>query len=243
MRFTQHKLTGALAALAAALAVVALALTGGAAADISQSKTVGDFEAIELEVVSSGSTTVDVTITNSTGDTVKTDSLSMSSDTKTKTYDLEPGDYTVSTTAGDTTVIDSETVSVVSTVSAFSSDTVDVGTSEEIVTDVEFSANTSALVEISNETGSVVYSEGVTGTVTGTENVLETVTYEPSSAENYTVDVSAEDTTAINSTYVGVESTGLFGGGGIIGGAGQTELIGFALIVGGLVYAYREDMI
>ncbi|MFO7900268.1 MAG: hypothetical protein R6V58_14555, partial [Planctomycetota bacterium] len=76
---------------------------------------------------------------------------------------------------------------------------------DEIVTDVEFTAATSALVEITNESGSVVYDERVDVDSVDGDSVFEKVTYEPSSAENYTVDVSAEDTSAINETFVETE--------------------------------------
>lgn len=242
MTGTQHKrLRTALAGLLAVMATLAL-LPGGAAADINQTNTVDDFEALEYEVVSSGSTTVDVTITDSNGNTVQTDTINTASDTITKTYNLDPGDYTISTTAGDTTVIDSETVSVVSTTTQFSSDDVELGTDEKIVTDVEFSANTSALVEVQNDTGSVVASERIDAESSDyTNNEWYTAEFTDLDSGNYTVTVDAEDTSAINQTEVTTASTGLFGGGGVIGGASMTQLGAFVLVVSGVAYAYRED--
>ena len=133
-------------------------------------------------------------------------------------------------------------------------DTVEVDNGDTVTVDVEVTdefindslTNTTVDVALENDTGTVVNSSSITvedtafgGTYSG-ESIWRTAEFEPAANGTYTVTVNADAETYVNTTEATVGSGGLFGG-GIIAGAGQTELLGFAIVVGGLAYAYRED--
>jgi len=122
--------------------------------------------------------------------------------------------------------------------------TVDVELTDEFVNDSK--ANTSVDVQLEDDTGTVVNSTTFTvedtafnGTYTGSDTVFRTAEFSPGTG-NYTVVVNATAQDYVASTNTEVGST-VATGGGLIGGASSTGLLAFAAIVGGLVYAYRED--
>ena len=128
-------------------------------------------------------------------------------------YNLEQGTYSVSVSSTDETVVNSYTVESQSSLSLERTETVEVdSTDSDIVSDVEFSGNTSALVEVKSS-GTVVYDERLDATdVSSTE--WQTVTYSPATTGNFTVDISAEDLSAVNQTAVEMDSGAV---GGIVG--------------------------
>lgn len=244
----KKNITALFVAFLAGFALV-MGATGGVSAQVSdQSANVGDFEEIAVTVDYSGTTDTTINITDSSGSVVesKTVSPSTSGGSVTETFNVESGDYTVDASSTDETAVNSYTVDTQSTLSLVGTETLNVSEpdGEKITTEVEFTAGTSALVEVENSTGDVVDSQRIDVSSVSDSSQWESVEFTDfSEADNYTVRVSAESLAAINQTESSVSSTGLFGGGGTLGGASMPALIGFVAIVGGLVYAYREDYI
>ena len=233
---TQARFGGAVLAVLAVL--VAVGLAGPAVAQISdQEQTLDEFEEIAVEIDYSGSTDSTITITNSTGATVSDTTVSGSGGTITEVFNLDQGSYNVSVSSTDETAVNSYNVTTQSSLAEYSADAIELDDGETIVADVEFSTGTSALVEVENDTGSVVDSKRID--FSGTTE-WRTVEFADLAAGNYTVAVNAEDTGAINQTSITTTSSGGILGGSI-GGASNTQLLGFAAVVGGLIYAYRED--
>lgn len=238
----KHALTALLAVLLAG------SLVAGAAALGTSGVTVDDHEDVEVTVEFSGDTSVDVTITDEDDEEVATDTLDGNDETITETYDVEPGDYDVDLVATDDTAVESDSVETVSIFEHYeTSDTLVVDDADDtVVADVELTADTVVQAELIDENGTMVdnaTAEVVDGDYTDDSTEWVSMDLSPEEAVNHTVDLSADDTTAVNQTEYSIESGGLFGGGGIIAGAGQTELLAFGALVIGLIYAYREDYI
>ena len=129
---------------------------------------------------------------------------------------------------------------------------IEVDDGETVMTDIkvtdEFTndskTETTISVQLLGDAGTEVNATNLTVTESdfgdGESTVWRTVEFEPALNGTFNVSVDANQSAYVNRTEVSVEGP-TTAGGGLVGGASSQSLIGFVVVVGGLVYAYRED--
>lgn len=229
------------ALLAGLLAITALS---GAALAALETETVepAENETVEATVEFSAGTDVTVDLVNSSGSTVQSQTLNSTGE------DFSSGNVNLTasfdvTTAGtydvEFTATDSASVAATSTAVSYSETGVDVTADENLLVDVAFTAQSSANVTVENGT----YADTKQVSVSSIAGDSAMITAEWTDL-NGTYDVTVEyaDSSAVNQSYVTVESddSALSG---IVGGANQTQMLGFGVLVLGIVYARNQGMI
>lgn len=231
-----------LAALLAGLLAFSV-LTGGALAAL-ETETVepASNETVEATVAFNGETSVTVDLVNSTGSTVQTQTLDSTGEdfssgdvNLTASFDVATGGtYDVQFSATDATAVTATSTSV-----SYSETGLDVTASDSLLVDVAFTSASSANVTVSNSTYSDTKQVSVSS-VSG-DSVMETAEWTDLNG-TYDVTVEYADSTAVNQSYITVESDDSVLS-GVIGGASQTQMLGFGVLVVGIVYARNRDMI
>ncbi|WP_436934988.1 hypothetical protein [Halovenus marina] len=233
-----------LAGLAALFALVMAVFSGGAGAqmlDTNISVDQPDNQQLEVDVSFSGDTSVDVNLT-SDGSVVESTTVSgTSGQTQTGTLDLtgvSAGDYSLVVT-DDASASLSETRMITTQTNALN-----VSQNDTVAVDVEFDATetTTATVEWQQNTSSntttinfdpVEYEDG---------SGMKTVKWDAGEDGPVNVTVTTSPAAGYEAMWVSDDS-GFLGGGGIIGGAGQTELVAFGVVILGLLYARGQELI
>jgi hypothetical protein len=131
--------------------------------------------------------------------------------------------------------------------------TVDVEFNDSFVNSTTYEGETFAYLELTDPNGTVVKSHNLTvnGSDLNTTQIAvdsDTVWFTQSFSDfdkddvgNLTVEL-ADHGDGLNDTVVSVDSGGLFGGGGILGGASQTQVLaGVIILVLGLIVFRRMD--
>lgn len=238
--------TTLLLGLLIALSLAAL-LTVGAAASTDQTVTLSDPEnqTIKTTAVWDGSGNVSMELIRD-GSVVASDSAAGSSGLATLEIDAtghSEGEYQLS-------ISSTENVSVDEPRLVTERDTqLTVSTNQTVAVDVEFdaTAQTNATVSLS-EDGSqidsselrfdpVAYEDG-TGLKTAEFTLAE-------DRESLNVSITAQPASGYEQVWVSQadDSGGLIGGGGIVAGADRNQILGFLVVVAGMVLAYNRDLL
>ena len=248
---SEHKHKPKYLRVAAGLLLIAGALLAiGAASAILSSGTVTsdqpENQTVEVDMDFSGAATADVEIV-SDGTVVQSDSVTgASGESHTVSVPmtgLASGDFELNVTADDETVVDVTETRMVTE----QTDVLDVTENDTVAVDVGFDAEavTNASVTIIDDSGTTQRDETVSFDPIEYENGdgYKTVEWTPSSNyENVSVTVETNPVYGHDAVYSVVESNeGATGG--ILGGASDTEMIGFAAVVVGLLVAVSRGML
>jgi hypothetical protein len=231
-------IAGLVVAIGAATAILT---SGTVTSDQPQNQTVE----VDLEFIDGG-TTADVELSRD-GTVVQSETVTESTATTTTASlpltGLAEGDFSL-----DVTGADESNVSVADTrMVTKQTEVLDVNENDSVAVDVGFDAQevTNASVAITSDTGTTLRDETVSFDPIEFEGGTgyKTVEWTPSSNyENVTVTVETSPVYGHDAVYSVIDGDG-GATGGVIGGAGRTEMIGFAIIVVGLVVAVSRDQL
>ena len=244
----KHKL---LAVVGTILAISGVVLViGGASAVLSDGTVTSDQpenQTVEVDLdFSGGGTTVDANLTRD-GTVVQSETVTETTDTTTTATlpltGLDEGDFSLDVTGADesnVTVTDTRMVTE-------QSDVLNVSANDSVAVDAGFDADqvTNATVTITDDTGTVQRDEEVSFDPVEAEGGTgyKTVEWTPSSDYgNVTVTIETAPVFGHDAVYSVIESDS-GGTGGIIGGAGQTEMIGFTVLIVGVLLAMSRGRI
>ena len=232
------------------LLIAGLVVAIGAATAILTNGTVTsdqpENQTVEVDMDFSGAATADVEIVRD-GTVVQSDSVTgASGESHTVSVPmtgLASGDFELKVTADDETVVDVTETRMVTE----QADVLDVTENDSVAVDVGFDAQevTNASVTITSDTGTTLRDETVSFDPIEYEGGTgyKTVEWTPSSNyENVTVTVETSPVYGHDAVYSVIDGDG-GATGGVIGGAGRTEMIGFAIIVVGLVVAVSREQL
>ena len=232
------------------LLIAGLVVAIGAATAILTSGTVTsdqpENQTVEVDMDFSGAATADVEIVRD-GTVVQSDSVTgASGESHTVSVPmtgLASGDFELNVTADDETVVDVTETRMVTE----QTEMLDVTENDTVAVDVGFDAQevTNASVTITSDTGTTLRDETVSFDPIEYEGGTgyKTVEWTPSSNyENVTVTVETSPVYGHDAVYSVIDGDG-GATGGVIGGAGRTEMIGFAIIVVGLVVAVSREQL
>jgi len=232
------------------LLIAGLVVAIGAATAILTNGTVTsdqpENQTVEVDMDFSGAATADVEIVRD-GTVVQSDSVTgASGESHTVSVPmtgLASGDFELNVTADDETVVDVTETRMVTE----QADVLDVTENDSVAVDVGFDAQevTNASVTITSDTGTTLRDETVSFDPIEYEGGTgyKTVEWTPSSNyENVTVTVETSPVYGHDAVYSVIDGDG-GATGGLIGGAGRTEMIGFAIIVVGLVVAVSREQL
>jgi len=220
--------------------VSAVLTDGGVTSDQPSNQTV------EVDMDFSGAASVDAELTRD-GTVVQSDTVSgASGESHTATLPmtgLDEGDFDLSVTADDESVVTITDTRMVTE----QTEVLDVTENDSVAVDVGFDAQevTNASVTITSDTGTTLRDETVSFDPIEYEGGTgyKTVEWTPSSNyENVTVTVETSPVYGHDAVYSVIDGDG-GATGGVIGGAGRTEMIGFAIIVVGLVVAVSREQL
>jgi hypothetical protein len=232
------------------LLIAGLVVAIGAATAILMNGTVTsdqpENQTVEVDMDFSGAATADVEIVRD-GTVVQSDSVTgASGESHTVSVPmtgLASGDFELNVTADDETVVDVTETRMVTE----QTEVLDVTENDSVAVDVGFDAQevTNASVTITSDTGTTLRDETVSFDPIEYEGGTgyKTVEWTPSSNyENVTVTVETSPVYGHDAVYSVIDGDG-GATGGVIGGAGRTEMIGFAIIVVGLVVAVSREQL
>ena len=232
------------------LLIAGLVVAIGAAAAILTNGTVTsdqpENQTVEVDMDFSGAATADVEIVRD-GTVVQSDSVTgASGESHTVSVPmtgLAEGDFSLNVTGSD-----ESNVSVADTrMVTEQTEVLDVTENDTVAVDVGFDAQevTNASVTITSDTGTTLRDETVSFDPIEYEGGTgyKTVEWTPSSNyENVTVTVETGPVYGHDAVYSVIDGND-GATGGVIGGAGRTEMIGFAIIVVGLVVAVSREQL
>jgi len=243
----KHKLLTGVGVILAIAGLVAL--SAGVSAVLTDGSVTSDQpgnQTVQVDADFSGTgTTIEANLTRD-GTVVQSDSATETGGNSTTLSlpltGLDSGDFSLNVTGTDesnVTVTDTRMVTE-------QTEVLDVTENDSVAVDVGFDAAeaTNASVTISSSTGTTLRDETVSFDPIEYEGGTgyKTVEWTPSSDyDNVTVRVETNPVYGHDAVYSVVEGDGATGG--IIGGAGKTEMIGFAIIVVGLIVAVSREQL
>ena len=243
------KLIGTVATLAlAALAVLALTITGGAAV-ASQDVTIDDpdNDTVEVDVDYSAGVDATVELINGSGDVVDSQTITGTSGA-TETFSVSAsnaGDYAVNlTTAGTESNVSLNETRLIAERSVEVTD----AANETVYVDLAFqgSSNATADIDVATDAGSTIATDTIEYDATSDTSTYTMEVNESDGliADTYTVTATVTSASAFEAAYATLEdpnaSSGFFGG-EILGQDTSVAIAGLLVLGGGYYYAREED--